>query len=75
MACGNIFKMSVNPKPLELGSENFETIVTTHCVSCVTCHMSHVPCHVSRVKKKWWGYLVEGLLLMGLIPSSLTKGH
>ena len=67
MACGNIFKMSVNPKPLELGSENFETIVTTHCVSCVTCHMSHVPCHVSRVKKKV-GLFGGGSVINGAYP-------
>ena len=40
---------SVYPKPLELGCWNFETMFTTPCVSCFTCHVSHVTCHVSCV--------------------------
>ena len=51
---------SVYPKPLELGSWNFETMFNTPCVpygtchiSLVKCHMSHVICHVSYVKKKY----------------------
>ena len=39
----------INPKPLELGSWNFERMFTPHHVSCVICHASHVRCHVSCV--------------------------
>ena len=40
----------INPKPLELGSWNFERISTSDHVSHVTCHKSHVTCHVSGVR-------------------------
>ena len=41
--------MEISSKPKELGSWNFERIFIPHCVSCVTCHLSHVTCHLSRV--------------------------
>ena len=39
----------INPKLLELGTWNFETMFTTPCVSWVNCHVSCVMCHVSHV--------------------------
>ena len=47
---------SVYPKPLELGTLNFETMLTTSL--CVMCRISHVPCHVTcdtwQVKGDMW---------------------
>ena len=47
------------PKPWELGTWHFETMITTPCVSCNMCHMSPVKrhmscvrCHESILKKK-----------------------
>ena len=41
-------------KPLELRTWNFDTIFTIPCVSHVTCDMSCVMCHLSRVS--WHHY-------------------
>ena len=55
---------TVNPKPKELGSQNFERMFIPHYVSCVMCHMSHVMCHLSPVtchmstKKKFKTFFV-----------------
>ena len=43
-----IFK-TLYPKPLDLGSWNFERTVTSLHLSHVTCHVSPVTCHVSRL--------------------------
>ena len=39
---------SVYPKPLELGIWHFETMLTTPCVSCVTCHVSRDMWHMTH---------------------------
>ena len=69
----------LTPKPLELGSWNFERRLTSShlspviChLSCVTCHMSRVTCHMSFFPPtKCWSCLQEGLFSMGPTPSSL----
>ena len=81
----------LTPKPQELGSWNFERKFTSSHLSPATCHMSCVTCHVSRVTSNmsklfciylfiylftyWWIHWVEGLLLIGLTPSSFQKDH
>ena len=40
---------TVNPKPKDLRSWNFERMFFPHYVSFVTCHVSHVRCHVPPV--------------------------
>ena len=37
------------PKPLELGTWNFERMFTSHHMSRVICHVSRVTCHMSHV--------------------------
>ena len=63
----------ITPKPLELGTWNFDTIFVTSYVSGVRCHMSHVRCHVSGLTlyihiyifaTYCWSYMIEGLLSM-----------
>ena len=39
----------ITPKPLKLGSWNFERTLISHHMSHVMCHMSWVTCHVSHV--------------------------
>ena len=39
---------SVYCKPLELGTWHFETMLSTPCVSCVTCHVSRDLWYVTR---------------------------
>ena len=40
---------TINTKPLQLGTWNFDTMFTTCHMSCVTCHVSRVMCHLRCV--------------------------
>ena len=44
-----IFKTSLLSNCAELGTWNFDTLLTTSCVSCVTFPVSCVKCHMSGV--------------------------
>ena len=45
----------ITPKPLGLGTWNFDTMFAFPYMSCVTCYMSHGTCDVSKIKKKHGG--------------------
>ena len=66
----------INHKPEELGSWNLERMFTLHNMSHVTCHV-RVTCHVSHVRCHMSHFFpgqslsVKGLLSTGPTPSSL----
>ena len=69
---------TINPKPLELESWNFERMFTPNHVSHVRCQVTGVRCQVSSVRffssffrTKLWSKSVEGLLSTGLTLSNI----
>ena len=50
-----------NPKPLELGTWNLETMFTSPNMSHVMCHMSPVTCH----KSFFLSFIYKGVKLVG----------
>ena len=63
---------SIIPKPHELGTWNFEKIITIHYVSCVLCHMSDDTCHLSHVTCHIFLYKGGKLFCWG---SAINEGY